>query len=71
MIAPVLRCLGPRPAKMDHQRHAMQPAPQDEGAAGSVPETAEKHGDHQIAHGQPASEPVAAERNIQIIPQPM
>ena len=45
-------------------------APDQEIPTGAVPQSAEQHGQHQVAVGAPGAVAAAAERNVQIVAQP-
>src|SRR5438067_209974 len=63
-----------RMAAAQHPLHdqigPMQRAPEDERPARAVPESAEEHGDHQVAVRAPSSAAIAAQRDIEVITQP-
>ena len=49
---------------MDHQENAMQPAPDDECPAGTVPQPPQKHRDEEVEIAAQRSFPVAAQGEI-------
>ncbi len=54
---------------MDHQRHTMQQAPKYKGPSRTMPDTAEKKGNHKIGISAKRASPVSSQRNIDIVPQ--
>jgi len=57
-------------AAFDRQKGTVQPAPGDESPTGSMPQTSQQHGDHQIDVGALCAAAVAAEAYIEIVAQP-
>ena len=57
-------------AAADHLADAVVGSPEDEGPRSAVPQTAEEHGHEDVDGDPPLGPPVAAERYVQIVPQP-
>ncbi|MPN04004.1 hypothetical protein SDC9_151240 [bioreactor metagenome] len=66
---PMLIALLPK-RLVHHQRAAMQCAPEHHLPVCPVPKPAEQHGQHQVDLGAGFPFPVAAKRDIEIVPQP-
>ena len=58
------------PVFVNDKSHTIHPAPDHKLPAGTVPETSEEHGQHQVDIGTELTLPVAPQRNIEVIPQP-
>ena len=56
---------------MADQDQAVVDAPEDEGPGGAVPEAAEDHREHQVAVCPQHAAAAAAERDVQVVPQPL
>ncbi len=52
------------------QIEAVQPAPNHKRPRGAVPQPAQQHGDHEIAIGEDLPSAVAAQCDVEIVPQP-
>ena len=55
------------PPPLDRQADSMQSAPQDESPGGSVPETPDDHGEHEIAIGGRPPVAISAEGHVQVV----
>ena len=49
---------------------ALQRPPDDERPGGAVPQTAQHHGDHDVAHGARLAAGTAPERDVEVVAQP-
>ncbi len=56
---------------LDRQQHALMRAPQYEVPIGAVPESAQRHGQHQVAVSLHRAATAAAQRNVEIVAQPL
>ena len=56
---------------MSREIHAVYRPPNHEGPSGAVPQPAQQHRDEQVQVRPPAPAAVSAERDIQVVPQPL
>jgi hypothetical protein len=58
------------PPALGDERRAVDRTPGDEGPAGSVPEAADEHRQHQVPEGEEAAPAVPAEWDVDVVAQP-